>query len=118
MATAHVLAIGGYREAPRLSNIPINVILDGVVRRVAFLRHEAPKAVADELLRGYYSGDLTGINNVRAALGRWGMYQLFGIDGTETGSDLNNLARTLDAPYIAENARALREGRSIKLYNW
>jgi hypothetical protein len=64
MAMTHVLREANYTGPIKWQNTGINTILDGVVRGVAERRNRHPQEIANELLAGYYNGDLAPLRYV------------------------------------------------------
>jgi hypothetical protein len=118
MATARVLREAGYRGAPLFRNLVYNTVLDGVIRGAAKKRGEHPGEVADGLLRGYYNGQLDGLQRIHSALGRWGSYRLMTMRPGETRHTMQQLAKDVDVPSISDRYNALLDGRSVDLYRW
>jgi hypothetical protein len=118
MATARVLREAGYRGAPLFRNPVYNVVLDGVIRSAAQKKREHPQEVADELLRGYYNGQLDGLQRIHSALGRWGSYRLMTMSPGETRHTMRQLANDVGLPAISDRYNLLLDGKPVDLYRW
>jgi hypothetical protein len=118
MATLRVLREGGYQGRPILSKLGINVVLDGVIRETARRQNEDVRIVADDLLRGYYTGHLNGLNRILNALGKTGSYHFLTLSGQENAQDIHNIADALRIPDIARTYRRIAQGGNGNLYRW
>jgi hypothetical protein len=118
MAALRVLREGNYRGRPILSKLGINVVLDGVIRETAKRQNEDIRTVADDLLKGYYTGHLHGLNRILDALGRAGSYHFLTLSGQERAQDIRNIAKVLKIPDIAHTYRRIIQGENGNLYRW
>jgi|GEM_PF-2562951 len=118
MATMRVLREGGYRGAPVLRSPAYNIVLDGVIRVAAARLREPRRDIADDLLRGYYGGQLDGLHRVQRAIGSWGTDRLMTMRSSMSFMEMGKVGDAIGAPDLEDRYRKLLSGVAVPLYRW